>query len=152
MPPSSIVSFHFSAARSLPEVNRRCSTVRKMARSTGNSNFLPCSNRPITCWQPVSRHSRSKTIAGPIGRVSHRDRLAASMGGQQHDRFAELGPRAEQTFELAALLELIEASQRGDDALFAAAALPAVFDDLQVDAISRLLLAKEHGDLLSRTP
>ena len=71
----------------------------------------------------------------------HRDRLAASMGGQQHDRLAELGPGAEQAFELAGLLELVEASQGGDDALSGATALPTVFDDLQVDAVTGLLLA-----------
>jgi len=74
------------------------------------------------------------------------------MSGQQQDRFAELRSGAEQAFQLAHLLELIESAERGDHALFRAPVFPAVLDDLQVDAVSGLFLAKEHSDLLSKSP
>jgi len=96
--------------------------------------------------EPLEDHRRSDRSG------VHGGGLPASMRRQQRDRFAELGPGAEQTFQLAALPELVEASERGDDALLAPAFLPAVFDDLQIDATSRLLLSKEHGALLYEPP
>ncbi len=82
----------------------------------------------------------------------HFGRLAASMSGQQQDRLAELRSGAEQAFQLARLLELIESAERGDHALFGTSVFPAVLDDLQVDAVSGLFLAKEDSDLLSKSP
>ena len=69
------------------------------------------------------------------------------MGRQQQDRLAELRSRPEQPVELPGLLETVRASQGGNDALLATAVFPVVLDDLEIDAISRLLPAKEHGSL-----
>ncbi len=80
--------------------------------------------------KPLEDHGRSDRTS------THLDRFTASMRGQQQDRFAELGSRAEQAFQLARLLKLIESSQRGDNALLGASVFPAVLDDLQVDAFS----------------
>ena len=54
--------------------------------------------------------------------------------------------------ELAALLELIEPPESGDDPLPGASALPAVLDDLEVGAGFGGLGAEKHGALQSRTP
>jgi len=83
---------------------------------------------------------------------THGGRLAPLMRGQQQHRLTEPRPGAEQTLQLAALLELIESAQGGDDPLFGCAFLPAVFDDLQIRSSSRFLLAKEHGGLLFESP
>src|SRR4030042_3240188 len=95
--------------------------------------------------KPLEDHGRSD------GPSPHFGCLAASMSGQQQDRFAELCSRAEQAFQLARLSELIESAEGGDNALFRAPVFPAVFDDLQVKAVSGLLLTKEHGDLLYKS-
>src|ERR1035441_7085876 len=59
-------SFHFSAARSLPGAKRRCSTVRKMARSTENSKRRPWSKAVRTLSIEQACQSRWKIRAGPI--------------------------------------------------------------------------------------
>src|SRR5271157_4677481 len=44
----------------------RCSTVRKMARSTGNSNLRSASRSSITDRQKLSRQSLSNSSGGPM--------------------------------------------------------------------------------------
>ena len=46
---------------------RRCTTVMSTARSTSTRWWRVASSLRTTAWQPVSRHSRSKISAGPIG-------------------------------------------------------------------------------------
>ena len=86
--------------------------------------------------------------------ASDRDGREPALGmlGEQQDGSCQAGTRSEQSVELAALLELIEASQSGDDPLPGASAFPAVLDDLEVGAGSGGLGAEEHGALQSRTP
>ena len=55
--------------------------------------------------------------------------------------------RDQKGIELAAVAELIEPAQGGDDPLPGATAFPAVLDDLEVGAGSGGLGAEEHGDL-----
>ena len=78
--------------------------------------------------------------------------LALGMLGEHEDRASQAGSRDEQGVELAALLELIESTQGGDDPLPGASALPAVLDDLEVDTGSRSLRTEEHGALQCGTP
>ncbi len=94
-----------------------------------------------------SSHSRPKISAGPMRRW--RWRVALPMRGEHHHGFGELGPRLQQAVELAALLQLIQPSHGGDDALLAAAFFPAVLDDLQIDVVAGSFLAEEHGGLLA---
>ena len=62
-------SFHFSAARSLPEQKIRCMTVRNMARSTENVKRESASIFSMTEGMPRSFQIRSNTRAGPSDRV-----------------------------------------------------------------------------------
>ena len=86
--------------------------------------------------------------------VPGRDGREPALGvrGEHQDRAGKAGSRGEQGVELAALLELIESSQGGDDALAGATAFPAVLDDLEVGAGSGGLGAEEHGALQIGTP
>ena len=74
------------------------------------------------------------------------------MLGEHEDRAGQASTRGEQAIHLAGLLELIEASQSGDDPLPGTPAFPAVLDDLEVDAGSGGLGAEEHGALQRGTP
>ena len=78
--------------------------------------------------------------------------LALGMLGEHEDRASQAGSGDEQGVELAALLELIESTQSGDDPLPGASALPAVLDDLEVGTRSRGLRTEEHGALQCGTP
>jgi hypothetical protein len=59
-------AFHFSAARSLPGANKRCSTVRKTARSTANSKRRFCNKVARTWSMEQDCQSLWKMSAGPI--------------------------------------------------------------------------------------
>ena len=50
------------------------------------------------------------TLLVPLFLILHGGRFAASMRGQQQDRFAKLCPTAEQTLQLAALLEFVQSA------------------------------------------
>ena len=78
--------------------------------------------------------------------------VALGVRGEQEDRASQAGSGDEQGVELAALLELIESPQSGDDPLAGASALPAVLDDLEVGTRSGSLGAEEHGALQCGTP
>ena len=73
--------------------------------------------------------------------------VAATMRGKHHHGFGELGSRLEQAVELAALLQLIEPTHGGDDALLATPFFPAILDDLEIDVRPGSFLAEEHGGL-----
>jgi len=47
----------------------RCSTLRKIARSSANPCLRSLATASITARQPVSVHKRSNTRAGPIRRT-----------------------------------------------------------------------------------
>ncbi len=64
--------------------------------------------------------------------------LALAMLGEHENR---AGQAAQQGVELAALLELVELSQGGDDPLSGASPLPAVLDDLIVENLLDLAAA-----------
>ena len=51
-------------------MHSRCSTLAKIARSTGNWNWRSASSPSMTAGQPVSRHRRSKISGGPRRRLS----------------------------------------------------------------------------------
>ena len=74
-----------SAARSLPGSKSRCRTVRKMARSMGNSKRRPFSSCWTTCWQPANCQSLWETKAGPMCRIE------MTLAWHEHARTAE-GP------------------------------------------------------------
>src|SRR5271165_4675911 len=78
--------------------------------------------------------------------------LALGILGEHEDRASQAGSGDEQGVELAALLELIESTQSGDDPLPGSSAFPAVLDDLEVGTRSRGLRTKEHGALQCGTP
>jgi hypothetical protein len=72
---------------------------------------------------------------------------ALSMSTDHHHGFGEAGSRLQQALETSVLLQPIEASQRGDDALPASAVFPAIFHDLEIDVIAGHFLSEEHGGL-----
>ena len=74
-------------------------------------------------------------------------RIAAAMGSEDQGGLGELGAGLQQAVELSALLQLVEPPDGGDDPLSAAAVLPAVLDDLQIDVRAGSFLAEEHGGL-----
>src|SRR4051794_38838900 len=76
--------------------------------------------------------------------------LSLGMGGDQEDGLGQSGARDEQGIELSGLLELIETTQSGDDALAGPPVLPAVLDDLEVGAWAGGLGPEEHGALVIR--
>jgi len=78
--------------------------------------------------------------------------LPPGMSREQQDGLGEPSPRGQQGIELAALPEMIESPQGGDDPLSGASVLPAVLDDLEVGAWSGGLGAEEHGPLVVRAP
>jgi len=60
---------------------------------------------------------------------------------------SQASPRDQKGIELAAVAELIEPVQGGDDPLPGATAFPAVLNDLEIGAGPGGLGAEEHGDL-----
>ncbi len=68
---------------------------------------------------------------------------------EHQSSFGELGSRLQQAIQLAALLEFIQPSHRGDDSLLTTSLDPLVLDDLKVNVIAGTLLAEEHGGLLA---
>jgi hypothetical protein len=79
---------------------------------------------------------------GPDNRES-----TLGMSRKQEYGVGQASARGEQSIELAALLELIESTQGGDDPLPGMTVLPAVLDDLEVRAWAGLLGAEKHGVL-----
>ncbi len=78
--------------------------------------------------------------------------LTLGVSGEQEDGLGQAGARDQQGVELAGLLELLEASQSGDDPLPWSSILPAVLDDLEVGAGSGGLGAEGHGARVVETP
>ena len=142
---------HFSAARSEPGSNSRCSTVRNTARSRSNWNARSPASSPITRRQPVSCHSRSKASAGPSWRVAHFGGLAPLVGGQHHGTVGKARARAQQPVEGAVLRQFVDPAEGGDDRLARLAVDALVLDDLQIFGAPGTLAAEEHGGLGSTT-
>src|SRR6516225_4876394 len=136
---------HFSAARSEPGSNSRCSTVRNTARSRSNWNPRSLASPPITRRQPVSCHSRSKASAGPSWRVCYLCGLAALVGGQHHGAVGKARTGAQQPIEGAVLRQFVDPAERGDDRLARLAVDALVLDDLQIFGVPGALVAEEHG-------
>lgn len=147
---ASICSFHFWQARSLGGIAQAMQHAEEDCSFDGElelavaqqslDHFLASGLSP----QSFEHHGRSDRSRRHLGSFT------LAMGGQQQDRLAEPGAGPEQSFRLAAFLQLVQPAQRGDHALLGATVFPAVFDHLQVDATAGLLLAKEHGALLVR--
>jgi hypothetical protein len=72
------------------------------------------------------------------------------VGGEQEDFLGQAGAGGEEGIELAGVLEVIEATQGAKNALPGPAAVPEVFDELEVAARSGGLDAEEHGSLAKR--
>ena len=72
------------------------------------------------------------------------------VSGKHEGGVGQTSTRGQQSIELAAFLELVESTQRGNDPLPGAAVLPTVLDDLEVGACAGLLGAEEHGALVVR--
>ena len=98
----------------------------------------------LTAGLPPQALEEQAWTKGTAGEHGH---AALGLGGQDQQGLGEACPRDEESLELAAGLELVETSERGEDALTGAAVFPAVLDHLQVGAGSRLLGAEEHGNL-----
>jgi hypothetical protein len=102
-----------------------------------------CQDRPAAALFPEPLEDQDRTQA-PAAR-----RRQASLGVLRQDQelVGEAGPGVEQAVDGAALLEIVESSQGGEDALARSAVLPVVFDDLEIGAWAGLLGAEEHGCL-----
>lgn len=69
-----------------------------------------------------------------------------TLSGEDQQRFfGESGKGANQRFDTALILELIQAAEGRDDALLDLAFLFSIFDDLQVLILAGLFNASEHG-------
>jgi len=89
--------------------------------------------------QPLERQRR------PDPSRRDRRRLAA-IERVEHDRLvSKARPGAEQPVQLPALLQILDPSERGDHLLADRCAFAPAFDDLQIDASARDLLAQIHG-------
>ena len=71
--------------------------------------------------------------------------LPVAVCGQQQHALGEARPRREQGVELAGLPQLIEPTQRHEDALPRSAVAPVIFNDLEVGPWSGPFDAEEHG-------
>ena len=67
--------------------------------------------------------------------------------GQEQQGVGEASAGEEHGIELAAVEELVEASEGSDDVLPGAAVFPAVFHELDVGMVSGLFGTEEHGCL-----
>ena len=93
-----------------------------------------------------SSHSRPKTIAGPMRAVRMEGVLPWRCAARTITAWANWCPTGAGR-RVGRFLELIQTPHGGDDALFAAALFPAVFDDLQIDVVPGAFLSEEHGGL-----
>src|SRR4051812_28272229 len=124
----------------------RCSTVAKMARSTGNSNRRSASRSSITARQPVSSHSpeqqrRADALAGKPRGVAGLDLR------ENHGPLGITGDRAGQALEGAGGGNGLLAAEVLDDALLGAAVLAHGLDEVEVGVAVDALLADEHAKL-----
>ena len=78
--------------------------------------------------------------------------LSLGVSGEEEDGLSQPSARGEQGVELTTLLQLVESSQGGDDALAGSSVLPAVLNDLEIGAWAGGLGAEEHGALVVGTP
>jgi hypothetical protein len=76
--------------------------------------------------------------------------LAIVVSGEQEELLAKASAGGEEGVELTGVLEVIEATQGAKDALLGPAAIPEVFDELEVAAGSGGFDAKEHGGLAKK--
>src|ERR1700693_2495863 len=167
---------HFSAARSEPGSNRRCSTLKKTARSRSNSNWRSCASFSITRLPPVSCHRRSKASAGPSWRVvilvasplSKAGGRAAGAGervaggylgciavieaGEHDSSGSETGAGAQQAVDFAARHEVVDAAEGGNHGLPRLAVDALILDDLEVFGFAGKLASEEHGGSKPRAP
>jgi hypothetical protein len=94
--------------------------------------------------EALENEGRSKATGADDGS------LAVLVGGQEEDVFGEACARGEQGIELSGALQVVEATEGGEDALANTAVLAGVLDDLQVVPGAGLFDAEEHGDLGKR--
>jgi hypothetical protein len=76
--------------------------------------------------------------------------LAVLLGGEQEDLFGKACAGGAEGVELPGILEVVEAAERAEDALFGPATVPEVLDDLKVAAGPGGFDAEEHGDLAKK--
>src|SRR3954462_5836126 len=130
----------------------RCSTVAKMARSTGNSNLALSEqildHGPAAGLFPQPLEEQRSTDA--LGQHARALKVGLE-GGEQQNLLAVARPGGEQGSQAAACREFIGAAEGGNNLLAHGAALALVRDDLQVAARPGLLDAEKHG-ALSRAP
>src|SRR5512143_1409916 len=96
--------------------------------------------------EPLEDEGRSDA-AGGDGRE-----LSLGVSGEEEDGLSQPCARGEQGVELTTLLQLVEASQGGDDPLAGPTGLRAVLNDLEIGAWAGGLGAGEHGALVVGTP
>ena len=96
--------------------------------------------------EPLEDEDRPDALSGDRGELS------LGVCRQEEDVAAVSSAREQEGVEMAGLLELVEPSQGGDDALPRPPVFPAVLDDLEVGAWSGGLGAEEHGALVVETP
>jgi hypothetical protein len=76
--------------------------------------------------------------------------LSAGVGGKQEGVLGEASAGGEEGIELSGLLEEVESSEGGEDALFGGSGVPEVLDELEITSWSGGFDAEEHGSLVKR--
>ena len=89
--------------------------------------------------QPIEDQRRSDPAGCDAGQLS------PAVLGEHEQRLREARARLQERIEPAALLELIEPTERTENTLTAAPALPSILHDLQIGVALDRLLADEHG-------
>ena len=97
-------------------------------------------NPPATRLLPQSfEHESGPDPAGGTG-----DNIALGEGADDHGLGGEARARSQQPLQLPALAQILDAAEGGDHLLADLRAVAAAFDDLEVGAPARGLLAKVH--------
>ena len=130
-------------------MHSRCSTLAKIARSTGNLELALCQqpldHRPAAGLAPHTRQRRADAPA-----VDQKP-IAITQGGQHQGGFGQAGAGLQQLIELASVQPILRPPQRGDDMLPNGAAIAAALDDLQIRAPTNGFAAEEHAGLVCCT-
>ena len=120
----------------------RCSTLRKIARSSANPCLRSLATASITARQPVSVHKRSNTRGRPD--PPDRRRRVVLRRAQHHRLGREPRARAHQPVQLTARREHVQTPEGGDHPLADLAPDPLALRDLEIGPPARGLLAKIH--------
>src|SRR5271157_4077009 len=130
-------------------VHRACFFIARAGRAATPERNRSGNQPPILCILPLVAHQLASArqdllddslatglLPEPLEDQGGSDPLGADdgqaalcVGGEDHDRVGQASPRDQEGIELAAVAELIEPAQGGDDPLPGATAFPAVLND-----------------------